>query len=130
MLIVEDQEPMRAALREFLQSAYPASTILEAADGAGALERCRSHRPRVVLLDVELPDANGIELIARIKALLPGVAVIMVSQHAGRIYSERARAAGAVAYVAKDAIRRELLPAIAAALANSRLPSVSREAGK
>ena len=128
MLIVEDQEPMRAALREFLRSAYPASAILEAADGAGALEQCRSHRPRVVLLDVELPDANGIELIAWIKALRPDCAVIMVSQHAGRIYSERARAAGAVAYVAKDAIRRELLPAIAGAFANSRVPPVPRKA--
>jgi DNA-binding NarL/FixJ family response regulator len=128
MLIVEDQEPMRAALREFLQSAFPASTILDAFDGAGALEQCRSQRPRVVLLDVELPDANGIELIARIKALLPDSAVIIVSQHACRIYSERARAAGAVAYVAKDAIRRELLPAIAGALANSRVPSVPRKA--
>ena len=127
MLIVEDQTPMRAALREFLQSAYPASTILEAADGVGALEQCRNHRPRVVLLDVELPDVNGIELIARIRALLPQVAIVMVSQHAGRAYVDRARAAGAFGYVAKDVIHRELLPVVASALQGQSLPGEEKQ---
>jgi DNA-binding NarL/FixJ family response regulator len=113
MLIVEDQEAMRSALREFLQSAYPDATIREAADGASALEMCRLHHPRVVLVDVGLPDTSGIELVARIKALLPDCAVIVVSQHAVRVYSERARAAGASAYVTKDAIGHKLLQAVA-----------------
>lgn len=67
-------------------------------------------------MDVGLPDANGIELIARIKALLPDCAVIVVSQHAVRAYAEHARAAGAFAYVTKDAIYHELLQAVAGAL--------------
>jgi DNA-binding NarL/FixJ family response regulator len=116
MLIVEDQEQMRSALREFLQSAYPDATIREAADGASGLELCRRHHPRLVLMDVGLPDANGIELVARIKALLPDCAVIVVSQHAVRAYAERARAAGAFAYVAKDAIYGKLLQVVAGAL--------------
>jgi DNA-binding NarL/FixJ family response regulator len=116
MLIIEDQAPMRSALREFLQSAYPAATIFEAADGAAALESCRAHRPRLILLDVGLPDANGIDLIPQIKALLPESAIVIVSQHDVRNYVERARAAGAVAYVAKTCIYRELLPAVASAL--------------
>jgi len=116
MLIVEDQEQMRSALREFLQSAYPDATIREAADGASGLELCRRHHPRLVLMDVGLPDANGIDLVARIKALLPDCAVIVISQHAVRTYAERARAAGAFAYVAKDAIYRKLLQVVAGAL--------------
>ena len=122
MLIVEDQEQMRSALREFLQSAYPDATIREAADGASGLELCRRHHPRLVLMDVGLPDANGIELVARIKALLPDCAVIVVSQHAVRAYAERARAAGAFAYVAKDAIYPKLLQAVAGALAAATEP--------
>ncbi len=117
MLIVEDQDPMRSALREFLQSAYPEATIREAINGARALELCRNHSPRLVLMDVGLPDANGIDLVARIKALLPDCAVIVVSQHTVRAYAERARAAGAFAYVTKDEIYHKLLQAVAGALA-------------
>jgi CheY-like chemotaxis protein len=62
---------------------------------AGALELCRSSRPRLVLMDVALPDANGIELTAQIRAMLPETEVIIVSQHAVAAYVERAHAAGA-----------------------------------
>ena len=115
-MIVEDQEPMRAALREFLESAYPDANILEAANGACALELCRSHRPRLVLVDVGLPDASGFDLIARFRALAPGCAVIVVSQHSVRAYAEHAHAAGAFAYVNKDEIYHTLLQAVAGAL--------------
>jgi DNA-binding NarL/FixJ family response regulator len=113
MLIVEDQEPMRVALREFLQGAYPRASILEAGDGAGALTLCRHHAPRVVFLDLGLPDGSGIALIGRVKELLPQAEVVVVSQHDGQAYIERARAAGAVAYVTKDRIYAELLPTAA-----------------
>ena len=116
MLIVDDHGPMRAALRELLHSAYPEARILEAADGARALELCLSHRPSLVLMDVSLPDANGIELTARIKAMLPECIVIVVSQHTARIYMESAHEAGAYAYITKHTVHRELLPAIERAL--------------
>ena len=122
MLIVEDHEAMRAVLREVLQSAYPGANILEAADGARALELCLSHHPRLVLMDIGLPDANGIELTARIKAMLPECSVIVVSQHAAPIYVERAHEAGAYAYVTKDTAHQELLPAVARALASGAQP--------
>lgn len=119
ILIVEDQPQMRSMLRQFLQLSYPAATIHEAADGARAAELCRSRAPGLVLTDVGLPDINGIELVALIKALLPKSAVIVVSQHASRTHAERALAAGAAAYVTKNVMYRELLPAVAAALRGS-----------
>jgi len=64
MLIVEDQDVMRPMLVEYVQSAYPDAAITEAADGASALELCRSGSPQLVLMDVGLPDANGIYLDA------------------------------------------------------------------
>ena len=91
MLIVEDQDFMRQMLRDYLQSAYPDAAIMEAADGARALELCRSRSPQLVLMDVGLPDANGIDLTAQVKEMLPETAVIIVSQHAGQAYVERAR---------------------------------------
>ena len=116
MLIVEDHQAMRAALRQLVQSAYPGADIHEAADGAGALELCRSHRPRLVLMDIGLPDTNGIELTARIKTMLPECNVIVVSQYADSVYVERAHAAGAYAYISKETVHRELLPAMGLAL--------------
>src|SRR3990172_6617260 len=116
VLVVEDQDFMRRALRDYLQSAYPDAAIIEAADGARALELCRSHSPQLVLMDVALPDANGIDLTAQVKEMLPETAVIIVSQHAGRAYVDRARAAGAFAYVTKDKVYRELLATVGRAL--------------
>lgn len=116
MLIVEDQDYMRRMLREFLQAAFPGKNILEAGDGRSALTLCSERRPRIVLMDIGLPDANGIELTAKIKTILPETAVIIVSSHAGSAYTERARAAGAFAYVTKEAVHEELLPAVIGAL--------------
>lgn len=118
MLIVEDHQAMRAVLREILQAAYPGANIFEAGDGARAMELCVSRPPRLVLMDIGLPDTNGIALTARIKALLPECAVIVVSQHAEPIYIERAHEAGACAYVTKDTAHQDLLPAVAKALAS------------
>src|SRR5258707_569770 len=119
MLIVEDHARMRAALRDYLQSAYPALDIFEAADGASALALCRVHEFRVVLLDVGLPDINGIDLIIPIRDLRPDCAVVVVSQHAIPDYAERARAAGAFAYVSKKSIFHDLKPVIDRALLNA-----------
>ena len=116
MLIVEDQDYMRQMLREYLQAAFPGKTILEARDGRSALTLCSERKPRIVLMDIGLPDVNGIELTAKIKIMLPETAVIIVSSHAGSAYTERARAAGVFAYVTKEAVHEELLPAVIGAL--------------
>ena len=121
ILIVEDQDFMRRSLRDYLQSADPEAAIIEAADGARALELCRSRSPQLVLMDVGLPDANGIDLTAQVKEMLQETAVIIVSQYAGRVYVEQARAAGAFAYITKDKVYRELLPTVGRAL--GRAPS-------
>ena len=110
MLIVEDNGLMRAALLQFLQSAFPGRAIHDVADGASALAFVRERRPRLVLMDVSLPDANGIELTAEIKAQFPEIRVIVVTQLEGSHYIEHARAAGAYAYVTKDKIYQKLLP--------------------
>ena len=118
MLIVEDQENMRSKLREFLQQAFPEKQIREAGDGRSALALCHQYRPSVVLMDISLPDLNGIELTIRIKAMAPKTAIIVVSAHTNRIYVERAIAAGASAFVEKDLVQEKLLTAVRNALGN------------
>lgn len=112
LLIVEDQDMMRKTLRRFLQPAFPHWHLLEAADGASALAACAAHRPQVVLMDISLPDTDGIALTVRVKALLPGAQVIFVSYLSGETHVARALAAGGCAYVVKDRLFSDLVPAI------------------
>jgi len=99
-----------------VQSAFPVCAIVDAANGQRAMQLCTTRRPHLVLMDVSLPDANGIELTASIKAAAPAIAVIVVSYLTGRIYREQALAAGANAFVSKDRLLSDLIPAAAAAL--------------
>ena len=82
----------------------------------------------VALMDVELPGMNGLEATRRLTEMRPEVAIIIVSQHAGDAYVERARAAGAFAYITKDKAYRELLPTVSRALGRGRLAERSRAA--
>lgn len=110
LLVVEDQALLRGTLREFLQRAFPDRHVGEAETGALALEIVRANRPQLVLMDIGLPDADGIELTRRIRLAHPEVAVIVVSHHSGEEFERRARAAGAAGYVVKERIRSDLLP--------------------
>lgn len=116
VLIVEDQALMRTTLRGFLQFAFPGCSFHEADDGASALDACKAGRPDLVLMDKCLPDADGIELTYRLRMIYPGIQVIVISQQSGEIYVQRALAAGARAYLVKDSMVAELIPAVAAAI--------------
>jgi DNA-binding NarL/FixJ family response regulator len=116
VLIVEDQALMRETLRGFLQLAFPGCSFHEADDGASALDACKGRRPDLVLMDKCLPDVDGIELTSRLRVIYPGLQVIVMSQRSGEIYVQRALAAGALAYMVKDSLAADLVPAVAAAI--------------
>src|SRR5262245_26656183 len=125
ILIVEDRAVMRAMLREFLQSEFATCGISEAGTGRRALELVHERRPAVVLMDIELPDVSGIDLTAQIRALAPETRVIVVSQHSAQPYVERAHAAGAYAFLAKDRIYIGLVPLVARAVRGAPPPNGS-----
>lgn len=77
---------------------------------------CRETRPELVLMDLALPDVNGIALTAEIKSLLPTSKVVIVSNHRSRAYQDAAATAGSAAYVFKDEIFDKLLPTLALVL--------------
>lgn len=116
VLIVEDHAAMRAGLSVLLQTAFPGCRILEADNSARALAICFEQQPRLVLMDVCLPDANGIEFTGRLLKLFRDTGVIIVSNLNAQVYFEQARAAGALGYIVKDKLSDELIPAVARVL--------------
>lgn len=109
VLIVDDHEITRRAIRSFLLS-YPELQICgEAVEGLEAVDKVKSLRPDVVLMDISMPRMNGLEATKVIKKENPESKVIIVSQNDPAIVCAQAREAGAAAYVSKKDIGQSLL---------------------
>lgn len=113
ILIVEDEPPIRRLLRTTL-GAHD-YRVLEAATGGEALSALRHHRPDLVLLDLGLPDVDGLDLIARIRAIGP-VPIVVLSSRGEEAAKVTALDSGADDYVTKPFGADELLARIRAAL--------------
>ena len=107
---------MRRALEGFVRSHFPSFSVVAAAGADEALALCRANQPPVVLMDIWLGNASGIELTATIKRTYAGTAVIMVTNMVDPIYKELAEKAGAFAYVIKSRLHFDLVPAMKRAL--------------
>jgi DNA-binding NarL/FixJ family response regulator len=92
--------------------------VIEAASGEEAIALIRSESPRLVVMDITLPGMNGIEATRQIKATLPSAQIVMLTIHEDDTHRADATGAGASAYVPKRAMQTELLPTLAALLAN------------
>jgi DNA-binding NarL/FixJ family response regulator len=84
----------------------------EAGDAASALETLKENGANLVLSEIALPDKSGLELIRDIKAMRPGLPVLVISMHDESLYAERALHAGARGYIMKDATGEQLMDAI------------------
>ena len=113
VLVVDDHPMVRAGLASMLTD-DEIEVVGEASSGAEAVESVARLDPELVLLDVELPDMDGIEALTWIKSRAPKTAVLMVSMHDDAGVVRRAVEAGAAGYVLKGIGRRELLAAVRA----------------
>ena len=102
ILIVEDNPFFLKFLKETLHSRFPLIDILEAADGAGALERIETSSPDIILMDLRLPGENGLELTKRIKAQHPDVVVVIITNYDLPEYREGAYQCRADHFLTKD----------------------------
>jgi DNA-binding NarL/FixJ family response regulator len=112
ILIVDDCEIIRKGIRSFLDTQQDFKVTGEAATGNEAIEIVTRLIPDVVLLDMSMPDMDGIETTARIKKLSPHTQVVILTSLAGDRYSFPALKAGAVAYLLKNMRMSELVEAL------------------
>ncbi len=112
ILIVDDHPVFREGLKNILARAQGYKVAGEAEDGRQALELARELKPDLVLLDLSLPDINGVLLIEDIRRLLPDTQVLVVSMHAKIDYLTAAFKAGARGYVVKESAVAKLLQAL------------------
>jgi two-component system response regulator NreC len=117
VLLADDHAIVRRGLKSLLESEPGLTVVAEAADGLEAVRLCEEHEPDVVILDVGMPKLNGIDVAARTQKLKRPPRVIILSMHADESYIIRALAAGARAYLLKDATDEDLLPAVRAVAA-------------
>lgn len=117
MVIVDDHAIVRIGLKQLVQEAYPYATIWEAGSGREALMLLERVRWDLAILDVNLPDQNGVELLKAIKLRQPSLPVMMLSLHPEEQYALRALKAGAAAYLTKERAPEELVTAIKQVLA-------------
>ena len=112
VLLADDHGIVRRGLRSLLESEPGLSIVAEATDGLEALRLCDEHAPDTLIVDIAMPKMNGIEVAARVQKLAHPPKVIILSMHADESYILRALAAGARAYLLKDATDEDLLPAV------------------
>jgi DNA-binding NarL/FixJ family response regulator len=111
VLIADDHEVVRAGLKSLLEGT-DIRIMAEATSGNAALKLAVKHRPDLVLLDVRMPDGDGLNCLARIKVDLPKLPVMMFSSFDNPTYVARAVALGAAGYLSKSASRKEIIDAI------------------
>lgn len=119
LIIVDDHDLARSGLRMLLAGSRGLQIMAEARTGQEALAQCTSLQPDLVLMDVRLPDMDGLAATRAIRAISPATRVILFTMYEADDYAHEAMRAGAADYLLKGASRREVLDAVSRALAHS-----------
>jgi two-component system, NarL family, invasion response regulator UvrY len=120
VLIVDDHEIVRRGLKQILADEFSDLQIAEAGDAQQALEAARQQAWDIVLLDINMPGRNGLEALGDLKALRPGMPVVVLTAFPEADFAIQSFKLGASGYVNKQSASDELLAAIRKALAGGR----------
>ena len=115
ILIADDHAIVREGLRQLLNSQRDMEVAGEAQDGREALEKAKSLRPDVTILDIAMPSLSGLEAVRLIKEAVPHTQIVVLSMHEKEAYVHQVFASGALAYVLKASPSTDVLEAIRAA---------------
>ncbi len=112
VLIVDDHEIVRRGVRSLLLSQANCDVCGEAVDGQDAVEKARELKPDVIVMDVSMPNLNGLDATRQVRRILPQTEVLILSQHDSAEMVRQAFHAGARGYVVKSSISRQLVAAL------------------
>ncbi|SPE39816.1 Oxygen regulatory protein NreC [Candidatus Sulfopaludibacter sp. SbA3] len=128
ILLADDHSVMRTGLRLVLERQEDFLVVAEASDGREAVALAQQHKPDVVVMDVTMPNLNGIEAARQIGTALPQTSIVMLSMHSDESYVLRALKAGARGYLLKESAESDLISAVRTVHAGKAFfsPAVSR----
>lgn len=120
IMIVDDHPVLRIGLSAIIDGQPDMALVAEAENGEDALEQFRKLRPDVTLMDLQMPGMNGVEAIIAIRSEFPNARIIVLTTFAGDAQALRALKAGAVGYLLKGTVRKDLIETIRAIHAGKR----------
>lgn len=112
ILLADDHPLLRDGVVGLVADQPDMELVSEASNGREAIDQFRKHRPDITLLDLQMPEMNGIDAILAIRGEFPDARIIVLTTYTGDAQILRALKAGAQAYLLKSALRRELLDTI------------------
>lgn len=129
VLLADDHAVVRQGTRELLEREDGIDVVAEASDGKEAVQKAIKERPDVVVMDFAMPKLNGIEATRQIKAVAPGVAILVLTAYDSDQYIFAFLEAGAAGYLLKDVQVDELVDAIRAVHAGESIlhPAIARK---
>jgi DNA-binding NarL/FixJ family response regulator len=101
LLVIEDQVMVRDLVTQLCREQFAGAQIAEAADGRTGVELCSKLRPDIVLLDLDLPDGDGLDRVAEIRQRSPGVKIVVITSHSDDYAIHRSLEANVAAFVDK-----------------------------
>jgi DNA-binding NarL/FixJ family response regulator len=114
ILAVDDHPLLRQGVASLIADEPDMTLVAEAANGREAIEQFRRHRPDITLMDLQMPEVNGLDAMVAILGEFPDARIIVLTTYSGDVQALRALKAGARAYLLKNSLHKELLDAIRA----------------
>jgi DNA-binding NarL/FixJ family response regulator len=129
ILIVDDHPLLRQGILALIADEQDMTVVAEVANGREAIQQFRTHQPDITLMDLQMPEMNGLDAMISIRGEFPEARIIVLTTYTGDVQARRALQAGARAYLLKNSLHKELLDTIRAVHAGRKnlSPEVSFE---
>jgi DNA-binding NarL/FixJ family response regulator len=121
ILSADDHAILREGVGALIASQRDMRLVAEASTGREAVEQFRSHRPDITLMDLQMPEMNGIDALIAIRSEFPEARIIVLTTYAGDALCKRAMKAGAQGYILKGNVRKDLLDTIRSVRAGKKI---------
>jgi two-component system, NarL family, invasion response regulator UvrY len=125
VLIADDHAVVRAGLRQFLETEPGIREIAEASSGSDTLDKLRTQKSDLLLLDINMPDRSGLDILKQVRATHPDTKVLVLSGFPERQYAVNVLRAGASGFLSKESASEELIKAVRTVMSGRRYVSAA-----